>query len=333
MDQTPQEIKALIIKFLQRETNDEEIAALQAWLREDELHRNYFDEINETFQASVTLGRFNPEKIDAAWKTLDHRIHEEDDAKQRFLSPPSPRHTLFKVAAAITLLLVTSYVIRQFWTTTTRNRGAMVYNSKSLTTRVDLPDGSTVWLNTNSALEYDADFGVTHRKVVLRGEAFFDVEKSSKDFIVSTKTISIYVKGTKFNVRAYADDPDVKTTLEEGKVELKVEGAAELYYMKPGDQITVNADLKKVVVDKVDPTDYSAWKEERLIFDNVPLSEIVMKLENRYTIDIVIDPSLAQREHLTMTIEHESIDEVMELIRLSSQIKYRKEKNQIIIYE
>lgn len=332
MDQTPQEIKALIIKFLQRETNDEEIATLQAWLREDERHRNYFDEINDTFQTSVTLGRFNPEKIDVAWKSLNHRIHEDNDAKHRFLARDT-RHTFFKVAAAIALLLVASYVIRQFWTTSTRNRGAMVYNSKSLTTRVDLPDGSTVWLNINSALEYDADFGVTHRRVVLRGEAFFDVEKSKNDFIVSTKTISIYVKGTKFNVRAYADDPNVKTTLEEGKVELKVEGAAELYYMKPGDQITVNSDLKKVVVDKVDPSDFSAWKEERLVFDNVQLSEIVLKLENRYTIDIVIDPSLAQRERLTMTIEHESIDEVMELIRLSSQIKYKKEKNQILIYE
>jgi ferric-dicitrate binding protein FerR (iron transport regulator) len=331
MDQTPQEIKALIIRFLQRETTEAEIAVLQAWIREDDVHRQYFDEINVTYQTTVTLGRFNPEKIDAAWKSLDQRIREDKKSNQRFLSPIL-RRTFLKVAATISLVALVSYVFHTYWTQKSLSRGAVVYHSKNLSTRVDLPDGSKVWLNTNSSLEYDNGFGIVHRKVVLTGEAFFDVEKSQQDFIVSTKTISIYVKGTRFNVQAY-DDSDVRTTLEEGKVELKVKGGQELYAMKPGDQITVNTELKKVVKDKVDPSDYSAWKEERLIFDNVPLSEIVLKLENRYKVNIVIDTALAQRERLTMTIEHETIDEVMELIRLSSQIKYKKEKSQIVIYE
>ena len=332
MDQTPQEIKALIIRFLQRETTEAEIAVLQAWIREDDVHRQYFDEINVTYQTTVTLGRFNPEKIDAAWKSLDQRIQEDKRSNDPSFVSPFLRRTFLKVAATISLIALVSYVLHVFWNQTSLSRGAVVYHSKNLATRVDLPDGSKVWLNTNSSLEYDNGFGIVHRKVVLTGEAFFDVEKSQQDFIVSTKTISIYVKGTRFNVQAY-DDSDVRTTLEEGKVELKVKGGQELYSMKPGDQITVNTDLKKVVKDKVDPSDYSAWKEERLVFDNVPLSDIVLKLESRYKVNIVIDTALAQRERLTMTIEHETIDEVMELIRLSSQVKYKKEKSQIVIYE
>jgi ferric-dicitrate binding protein FerR (iron transport regulator) len=200
-------------------------------------------------------------------------------------------------------------------------------------TRVVLPDNSVVWLNTNSTLEYAADFGTATREVSLKGEAFFDVKKDSKSFIVKTDNISIYVKGTRFNVRAYANEADIKTTLEEGKVELQVKGDKDIFTMRPGDQITFNSNLKKITRNTVDPTDYSSWKEERLVFDDTPLRDIILKLENRYNVDIEVDSALAEKERLTMTIEQETIDEVLEFIQLSSGLKYKKDKNQISIYE
>jgi ferric-dicitrate binding protein FerR (iron transport regulator) len=150
--------------------------------------------------------------------------------------------------------------------------------------------------------------------------------------LVKTDQISIRVKGTKFNVRAYEGE-DANTTLEEGKVELTVSGQDQTYSMRPGDQITVAKKEQKITFQKVNPANFSAWKEDTLVFDNTPLSQIILKLENRYKVKIVIDQALAERERLTMTISQESIDEILEMIQLSSRLNYRKEKNHIVIYE
>jgi ferric-dicitrate binding protein FerR (iron transport regulator) len=166
----------------------------------------------------------------------------------------------------------------------------------------------------------------------LTGEAFFDVRKNEKqNFIVKTAQLSVRVKGTRFNVRAYEGE-ESKTTLEEGEVELFLPDE-KVYQMAPGDQITVNDKERKVIVEKVNPANYSAWKEEEIIFDNTPLSEIILKLENRYKVDIDINDVIANRERLTMTIHQESMEEILEMIQLSSRLKWKKINNKILIYE
>lgn len=333
MDTTDQ-IRNLIIKFLQKETSDEEIKELKAWLREDEVHRKYFDEINDTFQASVTMGRINSEKINTAWKNLAQRIDLNEQLEVKRSISLFKARNLYKLAAAISGIVLIAYLSwHQFASGPHDNNRAIVYQSKKLNTRITLPDSSVVWLNTNSTLEYPSTFGTGSREVDLKGEAFFDVKKGKGDFIVNTEKLSVYVKGTKFNVRAYANESDVKTTLQEGKVELKVRGDWEVYTMKPGDQITFNSARKEVIIHEVDPSDYSAWKEDRLVFDNTPLAEIIQKLENRYRVTITVDEVIANRERLTMTIENETLDEVLEFIQLSSRLKYTRMKNHVTIYE
>jgi len=103
--------------------------------------------------------------------------------------------------------------------------------------------------------------------------------------------------------------------------------------MQPGDQIIFNAQSKKVVLKKVNPSHYTAWKEDYVHFENNSLDDIVLRLENRYKVNITIDAALAQKESITMTIENESIEEVLELIKLSSSLQYTIKDKQITIYE
>lgn len=332
MLETPEHIRSLIIKFLQKEITDEEIDELRSWLEKDPTHLSYFDDINNSLQSGVTLGRLNSDKVDKAWDTLSKRIDTDSPSRKKVRSLNI--HPLLKVAAVISLLIVAGYLLRKpIQQEIPLIGGSTVYHSKNQNTRVLLPDGTTVWLNADSKIEFDKDFDVEHRNVALTGEAFFDVTKSSSDFVVNTNHLSIHVKGTRFNVRAYADDQVVKTTLEEGKVELKVKGNDKLYSMQPGDQITFNSKKREIEVNHVDPADFSAWKEDKLIFDDTPLQDIILKLENRYSVDIVIEEHLAKSERLTMTIEHETIEEVLELIRLSSRLRYTINKRQILLYE
>jgi ferric-dicitrate binding protein FerR (iron transport regulator) len=325
-------VKEIILRFLEGIASDEEILSLRAWLEENEANRKYFDEVNNTFQASVTLNRLNHHKVENAWEKLSQRIDESPT-----LHGARTRHrylVVLKIAASICLLAVAgSLLFKIAPKNKAQQQVTIVGNSKGNNTRILLPDSSIVWLNTNSTLEYTPEFGKLSREVRLKGEAFFDVKKDSKAFIVRTDNMQIHVKGTRFNVEAYKKNATVKTTLEEGKVELHVDGNDKFFTMKPGDQIILNTQLHDVIVQKVDPSDFSAWKEEKLIFDNTPLTEVIAKLENRYKVNITIKSEKAKRERLSMTIEQEDIQEVLDLIKLSSRLQIKTEKNEIILFD
>jgi transmembrane sensor len=325
-------MKEIILRFLGGDASSEEIVLLQTWLEESKANRQYFDEVNSTYQASITLNRLNPHKVDHAWRMLSQRIEQEPSLHKK--RPNSRSLLVFKIAATVCLLIGTAALLfRIIPGGTPEQRATIVRNSKGNNTRILLPDSSTVWLNANSTLEYTSEFGTTNREVTLKGEAFFDVKKDNKAFIVKTDKIQVHVKGTRFNIEAYKKNAMVKTTLEEGKVELHVGGSNKFFTMKPGDQIILNTQLNDVVVKKVNPFDISAWKEDKLVFDNTPLSEVIAKLENRYKVNIKIDSKKAIRERLSMTIEQEDIEEVLDLIKLSSQLQIKMEGNEIVLYE
>ena len=334
MKNITEQIERLISGFLQKEISGSEIDVLLKWLQESEDNRLYFKEINEAYHATITMGRFNHEKIDKAWNKLSSRIDLDVRGRSRTTIVKRFYYNFFRMAAVLSALAMISYFVIQYYLDEAEEeKNTTVYNTELRKMHMQLPDSTTVWLNANSTLKYAHTFGKGMREVFLKGEAYFDVRKDSQDFVVNTEKLSIYVKGTKFNVRAYIDEKDVETTLGEGKVELKLKGHNSVYVMEPGDQITFNSAQKQVTINEVDPSDYSAWKEERLVFDNTPLSEIIQKLENRYRVRIIVEDSLAARERITMTIEQEPIGEVMDFIRLSSRLKYSREHSQITIYE
>jgi len=333
MDSTSQHIKEIISRFLEGAASEEDIVLLKKWLEEDAANRVYFDEVNNAYQASITLKRYSRRKIDDDWNKVSEKINLESGQgrvrRYYFMQP-----AFIKMAASICLVIGSSILLlTYFFHGFGANNRTIVVNAQQGNRRVVLPDGSLVWLNANSIIEYPHTFGNSSREVNLTGEAFFEVRKGSKPFIVKTEIIQIHVKGTKFNVQAYQDDLSVKTTLEEGKVELHIKGEKSFLVMHPGDQIIVNSSLDKVTRTKVDPSNYSAWKEEQLHFENAPLREIISKLENKYRVQIVATDAVDTHERFSMTIEQESIDEVLDLIQLASRLKARKEGNKILLYQ
>ncbi|HEY9047746.1 MAG TPA: FecR domain-containing protein [Ohtaekwangia sp.] len=324
-------MKELILRFLEGHASEEEASRLLAWLQENETNRIYFDELNTAFQSSVTLNRVNHQMTDDAWKKLATATGAE---KNTVRPGRSITFTVLNIAASVCLLIMAgALLVYNLPHHAIVRHDTIVRTASGNNTRVVLPDGSVVWLNLNSTLEYPAEFGSASRDVVLKGEAFFDVRKGSKPFTVKTDDILIRVKGTRFNVQAFKNDPTIKTTLEEGKVELHVSGKNKIYSMAPGDQVVFNAERKEVTMQRVDPSNFTAWKEDQLVFDNTPLNEIISKLENRFRVSISINERLAKRERISMTIENENLDEVLDLIQLSSRLKVRRDKNTIVLFE
>lgn len=186
-------------------------------------------------------------------------------------------------------------------------------------TNYTLPDGSIVWLNSGSTFSYPVRFGKT-RSVTLVGEAFFEVVKDSKPFIVSTNYGDVEVKGTSFNVNAYDDENAFETTLVEGVVDFTIKNANNGVTLKPGEQIEKTDSGYKVK--HVETKYFTSWKDGKLLFNREPFSSFIKKLERWYNVKIEYsDPKLDEIWY-TGTIEMESISEVMEMISKAAPVTY-----------
>ena len=146
-----------------------------------------------------------------------------------------------------------------------------------------LPDSTKVTLNANSILRYSSDFNEKSREVWLDGEAFFAVvhKRDNRNFRVHTNELNVEVLGTRFNVNTRRGTS--KVVLEEGKVKLDIphNNSSELI-MEPGDLVEVSSEKRRFEKKKVEVSNYSSWRMNKLVFVSTPLREIAQLLEDNY---------------------------------------------------
>lgn len=204
-----------------------------------------------------------------------------------------------------------------------------IYSPNGARTNFRLPDGSSGWLNSGSALHFPAAFSGSSRDVRLEGEAYFDIESNpDKPFVVTTDHIKVAALGTSFNVEAYDEDNTSKVTLETGIVELfDVEDGSlrnALNRLDTGFQFTYFNDLESYRVDAVDVGKVTAWKEGKLVFREDPMNEVVERLNRWYNVQIVIEDKSLDDYAFRATFQDETLDEVLKLLQLSSPIEIRE---------
>ncbi|QEC78911.1 FecR family protein [Mucilaginibacter ginsenosidivorax] len=166
----------------------------------------------------------------------------------------------------------------------------VVYNT--LTTpkggqfHIVLPDGSNVWLNAASSITYPTVFKGNERRIRLTGEAYFEVTHNRlRPFIVSSGSTAIKVLGTKFNVMAYSDEAQRRTTLVEGRVD--VSNGISHQIIRPGQQaITSNRSPSVIIDDKADIEEALAWREGFFKFKNTDIKTIMREVSRWYDIDV-----------------------------------------------
>lgn len=159
-----------------------------------------------------------------------------------------------------------------------------------LSFRINLPDGSKVWVNSMSKLKYPLRFKEDERVVELDGEAYFEIAKDNqpngdrKPFKVVTKNQTVEVLGTHFNIRSYEDESLVKTTLLEGSVRVHYQALAKM--LKPGEQAAYSKPENTVSVSEVNPEDVIAWKEGYFSFKDIDIVTFMNDLKRWYDIDV-----------------------------------------------
>ena len=230
------------------------------------------------------------------------------------------------------------------------------YGSKS---KITLPDGSNVSLNSGSILRYPSKFSSTDRNVYVEGEAFFDVKKDPKHpFFVKTRALTIKVLGTKFNVKAYNDEKTIQTTLVSGSIEIypNKKGVSEkdkIVALKENQQVTFDTNsedlklidspkrlkvkteklIKPVVSDKIDVAPIIAWKDNRLEFRDEKFSDLSRRLERWYNVEIIMKDTELKTVLFSGVFEKETIEQALDALKLATLFRYRMKKNQITIYK
>ncbi len=308
----------LIKRSFQKNITSGEKDQLADWLAADKDHPAIFSEIKKVYDVIGEMpSSLSPDR-ENAWRKIKQRISTKNFHKQ------IPFRYWWYAVASVVLLLVGMGIGWGVWTPETKGspQFTQVEAPPGQKSRVLLPDGSTVWLNSESTLKYQATFNAKERKVILDGEAYFEVQKDpSRRFRVETGLLNVDVYGTAFNVKSYDDDDNQEITVSEGTVGISSRDR-EIRRLGKDEQARLDKSTRKISFTSCNPELVTSWKNNELIFDNTSLEEVLKYLERWYGVNITVDPSMLGKHHYTFKIKTESFTEMLEKIKLITPIDY-----------
>ena len=361
---TEEKYNALIVKYLCNSISDLEQAELNVWLKADKNNFRHFIETKDLWE--------NAELVESSTNDAERALEDFYHYLKGVSKPikKSNRFVRYTMQIAATLLLALLFSFTYQWiknyktTTVDALKGyAQIMIPIGHKGHIILPDGTQIWMNSNTTLKYDAAFNGITRKVYLDGEAYLTVAKDPKrPFLVETSTLTLRVLGTSFNVKSYGDENITETTLIEGSLMIFPESSnakkMRKVILKPNEKATFNKSENILSIDKLDvKTSISkddtgnpatpdlevsqiesvvAWKDNELIFGNETLEEICVKMERWYGIKIRIEDERLKRRGYRYNgkfIYNETITQVMDIISRTTPMEYALEKNVLIIKE
>ncbi len=199
--------------------------------------------------------------------------------------------------------------------------------------RIVLNDGTVVWLNAASYLRYPLQFTGEERRVELVGEGYFEVaHNTAKPFIVVTNRQEVQVLGTHFNINAYADEDEIKTTLLEGSVKvISRQGKKQTgqKYLKPGQQ-SVLAD-NDWLVKEVDAATQVDWKNGRFIFKDEDLKSVMRKLARWYDIEVDYVKPMENLNFSGKISRSKSLKDVLRILTRTNDVTFKVTERRITV--
>ncbi|MET3880234.1 FecR domain-containing protein [Chitinophaga sp. OAE865] len=288
----------------------------------------------------------SPEMVAAIWHTPLRETAASANSKTRIWNKVSPQLTsstshgiirrLVAVAAAASLLTA-AWGIWQFVrpTAPVLQQLSSAPGGKS---KVILPDGSIVWLNHGTQLNYEKNkFGKLHREVTLTGEAFFDIAKNEGlPFIIHAGKVNIRVLGTAFNVKAYTGDSTVSATLVSGKIAVSFH--EQTVVLQPKEKLTIP--LTRVIpvfrqqhleTDSSGQLPGISWLNNKLAFDNETFGELAVKMHNWYGVTFHFESPGLEQLRFSGIIDTESLEEALKMLQLSRPFNFRINGKEVLV--
>ena len=201
--------------------------------------------------------------------------------------------------------------------------------------KLNLPDGSVVWLNSGSTIIYPSEFLSDVRQIFFEGEGYFDVVKNTvAPMDIHVKGNLVRVHGTSFNLKAHKEERLLELSLMDGSVSFSTANSnEEKHYLSPGESLTYDSVLDKITHTCFSKDNVTIWKEGGLYFKNKTLEDIVRQLERTYDIKIIIvNEELRDIRYHMAFVNNESIDEILQFIDNDSRIIVSRKGDIVEIY-
>ncbi|MCZ2459095.1 MAG: FecR domain-containing protein [Chitinophagales bacterium] len=320
-------IMQIITRRLNNEASPDDIAALDAWLDENPANRQEYDTYVRIWEESTRIVMDHTFDTKEAWSDIQEKIGMSSEKLPLKRAPVFTLKRLSIAAALIAGIIMTALYFSNFFDRTEWNTVAADQDNLKFT----LPDHTEITLRKGSSIRFPENFDTKERRTELTGEAYFEVRRdSSRPFRVYTAHSMVEVLGTTFLVRSI-DSLD-QVVVSSGKVLFAVrkDKTRELILTK-----NQKASLEKNVLtkDTILNTNYLAWENGRLIFNNNSLKQVVEDISHLYTIRIRLSPGIEQKAgNITIKAEfnNEPVEQVMEELMLMTGLKITKDNGNYI---
>lgn len=198
-----------------------------------------------------------------------------------------------------------------------------------------LSDGTKVWLNAESELDFPVDFVGKERVVRLKGEAYFEVKPdAAHPFIVETRGVRTRVLGTSFNIKAYDNEESIFTTLLTGKVKVSAIGEEnESVVLTPGMQSEWQENGQKMSVKKVNAENFTAWRQGAFMFDNENIMVVTRVLERWYGLKFIYNENVHEHTFSGRLSKDEPLESILETLTFTGGPQFKIEKDVVYIIE
>lgn len=324
------DIHALAVHYFEGRILRAEEECLFRFIRESEENHSLF----KAWEHEWLLSSIADDKTEREWDRLQNKMRVHEAVSPMLLS--SKFVFWRKIAAVAAIVILTAGATLGVWNTVSSLQPEtyftleVPYGEKS---KVTLSDGTEVWLNAGSKLQYSNKFNEDNRIVKLAGEGYFEVTKQDRKlFTVETSAYTVVVKGTKFNISAYQDDLFISTTLMEGSVELFYN--KQQLKMTPGESLRLNLASGKFLREEVNAPQAKAWAENRLEFDHITLRELIQKLSRQYDVKIELESERLGDKAFRISLRNqETIGDVMNALQKLIPITVERKEEYIYIRE
>lgn len=310
----------MLVKYLLGETSATEDQSVKDWIDADPSHKKYFEQFRLIWDTSKQLALQSTVDENKAWDRFRHRVH---------IPTTSPKWMFgwTRIAAAIIVLL--GIGLAAYFMINRETAPKEMSLTAAGTTRNDtLPDGTQLTLNKQSTINYPDRFTGNKREVTLSGEAFFNVaHDKQKPFIIQARDVRVIVVGTSFNIKEQPDSTEV--IVETGIVQ--VIHRADTAQLTAGESITIAADGRPGIKQKVTDKLYNYYRSREFACHNTPLWKLVEVINEAYDSNIVFGNETLRHLPITTTFTNESLDQVLNVISLTFNIRVTRKDNQIIL--
>ncbi len=325
------DFKALFERYIAGRATEEEVRQLLDYFR--------LEKESEILTVLVVQEMANPVSTDAAtlkqrepvYQRVQDALHFRIDAEQEAIIVSLWKRSLYKIAAAIIIIAAGGIAVWQ-WANKAPEMIAVNVPYGHIR-EIVLPDSSHIWLNAGSKFTYPSAFKGDQRQVkLIEGQAFFQVvHKDRQPFIVTANGMSISVLGTSFDIKAFTNESDAKVSVATGKVGVALPGAGQATtYLLPDEQAVLHRGSNKLIKVHVH-TDFSAWRNNQLVFENESLDNVFNALERKYNVHVVVQTPKLLNEITSMKLNNQPLSDVLTALSFSKHFQYQLTNDSTVI--